>query len=311
MPKVVNNAKPSERARGGGGLIFETGRGQHILINPLIINAIVEKAGIRPSDTVLEIGPGTGNLTVKLLEVAKKVIAFEIDPRMCNELQKRVQGKPYAHKLQVVKGDAIRNDFPFFNLCVANVPYAISSPLIFKLLQHKPAPRCCVLMLQREFAMRMVAQPPSPFYGRLSTNCQLLAKVDHLMKVSAQSFKPPPKVESSVVRIEPKPNPPPIIFEEWDAFVKIVMNRKHKKLHGIFRIKHTLTELYKVHVSHCRMGNLKPMPYEQFKGRVEAALATPGMDGAENLQERRVATMTIDDLLFLLRRMVEHGIRFL
>eukprot|EP00667_Euglena_gracilis_P018375 EG_transcript_19490 len=309
MPKVQKKEKPSERAK-GGGLIFDTGRGQHILINPLVINAIIEKAAIRPSDTVLEIGPGTGNLTVKLLEVAKKVIAFEVDPRMCNELQKRVQGKPYAHKLQVVKGDAIKQDFPFFNLCVANVPYAISSPLVFKLLKHKPPPRCCVLMLQREFAMRMVAKPPSPFYGRLSTNCQIFAKVDHLMKVSAACFKPPPKVESSVVRMEPKPNPPPIDFEEWDEMVKICMNRKHKKVQGLFFNKTTLQVLHKLHTSHSQLLKTEPLTLEAFKEKVKATLATPSLDGAEDLGERRAASMTLDDFLFLLRTMVEHGIRF-
>eukprot|EP00906_Rhabdomonas_costata_P016262 RCo023344 len=136
-------SKGGSKPTRGGGIVFDTGRGQHILYNPLVINAIIEKAAIRPSDTVLEVGPGTGNLTVKLLAVAKKVIAFEVDPRMISELHKRVQGTPYAHKLQVVKGDAIKATFPFFNVCVANVPYAISSPLVFKLLQHRPFFQMC------------------------------------------------------------------------------------------------------------------------------------------------------------------------
>lgn len=310
MPKVKKTEKPSEKA-GGGGLVFDTGRGQHILINPLIINAIVEKANIRHTDTVLEIGPGTGNLTIKLLEAAKKVIACEVDPRMANELQKRVQGKPYAHKLTVIRGDALKTDFPFFNVCVANVPYAISSPLVFKLLAHKPAYRCCVLMFQREFAMRMVARPPSPMYCRLSTNCQLLAKVEHLMKISAASFKPPPKVESSVIRMEPKNPPPPVDFAEWDEMVKIAMNRKHKKLHALFSgNKTTVKELHKIHSSYCQMNNVDPKPIEEFKELIKEALSVPSLDGKDDLHDRRAAGMNLDDFMFLLRRMTERNIRF-
>jgi 18S rRNA (adenine1779-N6/adenine1780-N6)-dimethyltransferase len=310
---IRHTEKPSQkaaRAGFGGGILHDTGRGQHILINPLVINAIIEKAAIKPTDTVLEIGPGTGNLTVKLLEVAKKVVACEVDPRMANELQKRVQGKHYASKLQVIKGDAIKTDFPFFNVCVANVPYAISSPLVFKLLNHKPAYRCCVLMFQREFALRMVARPPSSMWCRLSTNCQLLAKVDHLMKISARSFKPPPKVESSVVRIEPRHPPPPIDFNEWDEMIKICMNRKHKKLHGLFLHSKTVVRLHKIYLSHCTLSNIEPKPVEDFKKLLLDALASPSVDGAELLYDRRAAGMQLEDFMFLLRRMSERGIRF-
>lgn len=99
---------------------------------------MIEKAALRPTDVVLEIGPGTGNMTVKMLEKTKKVIACEIDPRMVAELQKRVQGTIHQSKLQIVLGDVLKSDLPFFDLCVANIPYQISSPLIFKLLSHRP-----------------------------------------------------------------------------------------------------------------------------------------------------------------------------
>lgn len=120
------------------GILFNTDKGQHILKNPLIIQNMVEKAALRPTDVVLEIGPGTGNMTVKILEKAKKVIACEIDPRMVAELQKRVQGNAYQSKLQIVLGDVLKSDLPFFDLCIANIPYQISSPLVFKLLSHRP-----------------------------------------------------------------------------------------------------------------------------------------------------------------------------
>ena len=101
MPKV-RKARPGKKAASTSdaasarqGLVFNTGLGQHILKNPLIVDAIVNKSALRSGDTVLEIGPGTGNLTVKCLEKAKKVIACEVDTRMVAELQKRVQGTPF------------------------------------------------------------------------------------------------------------------------------------------------------------------------------------------------------------------------
>ena len=99
-------------------------------------------------------------------------------------------------------------------------------------------------MFQREFAMRLVARPGSELYCRLSVNVQLLARVDHLIKVSRNSFKPPPKVESSVVRIEPKYPPPAINFVEWDGLVRLCFMRKNKTLSAIFRTKHVINMLH-------------------------------------------------------------------
>jgi 18S rRNA (adenine1779-N6/adenine1780-N6)-dimethyltransferase len=83
------------------------------------------KAALSPTDTVLEIGPGTGNMTVRLLEKAKKVIACEIDPRLVAELQKRVQATPLQSKLEILVGDVLKHDLPFFDVCVANMPYQV------------------------------------------------------------------------------------------------------------------------------------------------------------------------------------------
>ena len=193
---------------------FNKSKGQHILKNPMIVKAIIDKSAIRSTDIVLEIGPGTGNLTMALLEKAKKVIAIEIDPRMVAEITKRVRTSPYSKNFEVICGDVLQTELPFFDICVSNIPYQISSPLVFKLLTHRPLFRCAVIMFQREFAMRLVARPGSELYCRLSCNTQLLARVDHLLKVSKNNFRPPPKVESSVVRIEPRNPVPEIDYNE-------------------------------------------------------------------------------------------------
>lgn len=158
--------------------------GQHILKNPGVAQAIVDKSNLRQSDTVLEVGPGTGNLTVRILEKVKKVIAVEMDPRMAAELLKRVQGTPEAKRLEILQGDVIKLEkLPYHDVCISNTPYQISSPLVFKLLAQNPPPRCAVLMFQREFAMRLVAKPGDKLYTRLSVNAQMWAKVTHIMKV--------------------------------------------------------------------------------------------------------------------------------
>ena len=157
MAKLNKKMKQKTQSSGGGNkqaMQFNHALGQHILKNPLVIQALVEKvtilivpvivklifpqAALRNTDTVLEIGPGTGNLTVKMLDKVKKVIACELDPRMVAELQKRVQGTHWQSKLSIMVGDVIKTELPFFDVCVANVPYQISSPLVFKLLLHRP-----------------------------------------------------------------------------------------------------------------------------------------------------------------------------
>lgn len=228
-----------------GGIPFHKSKGQHILKNPLLVDSIIQKSGIKPTDVILEIGPGTGNLTKKLLEAGKSVIAVELDPRMVLELQRRFQGTPLSSRLKVIQGDVLKCDLPYFDICVANIPYQISSPLTFKLLSHRPLFRCAVIMFQREFAMRLVAQPGDTLYCRLSVNTQLLARVNHLLKVGRNNFRPPPKVDSSVVRIEPRKPLPPVNFKEWDGLVRICFNRKNKTLGSLFRQKSVLSMLEK------------------------------------------------------------------
>ncbi|KAH7419892.1 S-adenosyl-L-methionine-dependent methyltransferase [Cadophora sp. MPI-SDFR-AT-0126] len=211
---------------------FNTNVGQHILKNPGVAEAIVLKANLKPTDTVLEVGPGTGNLTVRILEKAKKVIAVELDPRMAAEVTKRVQGKPEQKRLEVLLGDVIKTELPPFDICISNTPYQISSPLVFKLLALPNPPRTSILMFQREFALRLTARPGDPLYCRLSVNAQFFSKITHIMKVGKNNFRPPPQVESSVVRIEPKMGAerPGVSWDEWDGMLRICFVRKNRTM---------------------------------------------------------------------------------
>jgi len=139
----------------------------------------------------------------------------------------------------------LKTELPYFDICVANIPYQISSPLTFKLLNHQPAFRCAIIMFQREFAMRLVAQPGDKLYCRLTVNTQLHARISHLLKVGRNNFRPPPKVDSSVVRIEPRKPRFDVNQKEWDGFLRICFNRKNKTLGAIFRQKNVISMLEK------------------------------------------------------------------
>ncbi|CAO2592688.1 Probable dimethyladenosine transferase, partial [Lemmus lemmus] len=287
MPKAKSAASGRRRERleqrrelkRAGGLMFNTGIGQHILKNPLVVNSIIDKAALRPTDVVLEVGPGTGNMTVKLLEKAKKVKSSFLIIR------------PLASKLQVLVGDVLKSDLPFFDACVANLPYQISSPFVFKLLLHRPFFRCAILMFQREFALRLVAKPGDKLYCRLSINTQLLARVDHLMKVGKNNFRPPPKVESSVVRIEPKNPPPPINFQEWDGLVRITFVRKNKTLSAAFKssaVQQLLERNYRIH---CSVHNTVIPEDFSIADKIQQILTSTGFS------DKRARSMDIDDFI--------------
>ena len=118
-------------------------------------------------------------------------------------------------------------------------------------------------MFQREFAMRLVAKPGDSTYGRLSANVQLLAKVDHIMKVGKNNFRPPPKVESSVVRLEPRQPPPPIDFDEWDGLLRILFLRKNKTVAANFKTDSVLSMLEHNYKTWCSLRGLDvPMDFD-------------------------------------------------
>ncbi|ROW03154.1 hypothetical protein VPNG_08165 [Cytospora leucostoma] len=290
--------RPSKKPSGGAAAAaggknnvfkFNTNVGQHILKNPGIADAIVQKANLKPTDTVLEIGPGTGNISVRILERAKKLYAVELDPRMAAEITKRVMGTPLQKKLDVLLGDAIKLDFPAHDVCISNTPYQISSPLVFKLLSMPNPPRCCVLMFQREFALRLTARPGDALYNRLSVNAQFFAKITHIMKVGKQNFRPPPQVESSVVRIEPYlgKDRPSVSWAEFDGLLRIVFSRKNKTVRASFGTKEVMAMVEKNYRTWCALNNVAV-----DEGVVEGA---EGEVAVEEEEEDEEMGMDVDD----------------
>ncbi|KAJ9597065.1 hypothetical protein L9F63_027047, partial [Diploptera punctata] len=146
-------------------------------------------------------------------------------------------------------------------------------------------------MFQREFAQRLVAKPGDKLYCRLSVNTQLLARVDILMKVGKNNFRPPPKVESSVVRLEPRNPPPEINFEEWDGLTRIAFIRKNKTLSAAFKQTAVITTLEKNYRIYCSKEN-KVIPDDlDMKLMIDAILVR------SKSESKRARTMDIDDFL--------------
>lgn len=242
---------------------------------------------------VLEVGPGTGNLTTKILEKAKKVIACEADPRMAAEITKRFQGTPAQKRLEIILGDVLKHpQLPYFDVCISNTPYQISSPLTFRLLALSPAPRSCVLMFQREFAMRLFAQPGTKLYSRLSVNAQMWAKISHVMKVGKNNFNPPPQVESDVVKIVPKVPRPQISYDEWDGLLRICFVRKNRTLRSGFLGTTSVMEMLESNYrTYCAQNNivLDDGPLDPADAAMDTDMA------ADDQDDDMEAIMDVDD----------------
>lgn len=176
--------------------------GQSFLVDAAILERQVGYAQVNKDDIVLEIGAGTGNLTKFLLDGAGKVIVLERDPSMVKVLQSRFSG---ADNLELISGDALEMEFPKFDKVVSNIPYSISSPLTFKLLEHDFT--LAVLTYQKEFAERLIAKPGTKNYSRLSVSTYCRADAKILEYVSRHVFYPVPKVSSAIVKLVPKTNP--------------------------------------------------------------------------------------------------------
>ncbi|NPA47685.1 MAG: ribosomal RNA small subunit methyltransferase A [Thermococci archaeon] len=209
---------------------------QHFLVDQRIANRIVERAELSEDDTVLEIGPGLGVLTERLVARAGLVYAVEKDERLARMLEER-----RIKNLRVVHGDALRVELPEFNKVVSNLPYSISSPITFRLIRH--GFERAVLMYQLEFGRRLVATPGSREYSRLSVMVQAVARVEIAEKVSRNAFRPRPKVDSAVVIMEPRPKTERIELD--GTLVKMLFQHRRKKAANAFMDSRHLLNLSK------------------------------------------------------------------
>lgn len=182
--------------------------GQHFLHEKRYIERIVSAISPRSDDRVVEIGPGEGALTLPLLAAAGRLTAIELDTDLIPDLQARASA---LGALQIIQADVLKVDFTALarqldvpRVRVAgNLPYYISSPILFHCVEHAGAIQDMHFMLQKEVVDRMAAEPGSKVYGRLSVMLQLACRVEPLFEVPPGAFRPPPKVDSAVVRLVP------------------------------------------------------------------------------------------------------------
>lgn len=272
---------------------FRKSEGQHILKNHGLIDTIIEKARVKHTDIVLEIGAGTGVITMKLLRKARKVIAYETDKKLARELLNKVNRVPELRsKLELIEGDVLYHDFPYFDVCVSNIPFHISCPVILKLMTYNF--RCAYILVQKEFGDRMMARPGSDDYSRLSVVVQLLSHVDHVMRISKNSFVPAPKVDTCFMRIEPRVPRPQIDVQEFDSLLKLCFGRKNKTLSGNMKTSVLQNKIK-------RIPEYSEMNPDHI---IDQVLENLGM------QEIRTSKMDVEDFLSLLLEFKKANIHF-
>ena len=198
--------------------------GQHFLNDRGVIARIIGAFRPQAEDTVVEIGPGRGALTCELIPLCREVHAIELDRDLAAQLTRE-----FAHEQRLCLHTADALTFQFNGIrpaqdrlrCIGNLPYNISTPLLFHLLEQLECMRDMLFMLQKEVADRMGARPSTKDYGRLSVMIQWRCRVEKLFDVEPDAFLPPPKVRSSLVKLEPHPRPP-VEVTEPQIFARIV-----------------------------------------------------------------------------------------
>jgi 16S rRNA (adenine1518-N6/adenine1519-N6)-dimethyltransferase len=201
--------------------------GQHFLIRGSILERIAAAACPHPVDLVLEIGPGRGALTEKLLQRAARVIAIELDPFLVEHLRQKFAGEP---RLQVIHADVLDTDLGQWGPApvAGNLPYYITSPILQQSLRQS-VPRA-VFLIQKEVAERLAAKPGTREYGFLTVQTALFASVRRLFDVKPSAFHPPPKVDSSVILVEPHGRDWGVDREALVRFAGLCFEHKRKTL---------------------------------------------------------------------------------
>ncbi|MES2740910.1 MAG: 16S rRNA (adenine(1518)-N(6)/adenine(1519)-N(6))-dimethyltransferase RsmA [Pseudomonadota bacterium] len=205
--------------------------GQNFLHDKYVLNRITEAIAPRPADTMVEIGPGLGAMTEQLLKSLERLHVVELDRDLVARLEKTFN----PAKLVIHAGDALRFDFAQLAPAdgtklrvVGNLPYNISSPLLFHLAEIAPLVRDQHFMLQKEVVERMVAEPGSKTYGRLSVMLQWRYAMSLLFVVPPTAFDPPPRVESAIVRMIPLADPLPCDQATLEAVVMKAFSQRRK-----------------------------------------------------------------------------------
>ena len=233
--RAPGRPKPARGFAAGGGHHGHTARkrfGQHFLADRGVIDAIVRAIDPRPGQALVEIGPGLAALTQPLLERCGALTVIELDRDLAARLRSRAG-------LTVVEADVLKVDFGALAdaagqrlRVVGNLPYNISSPILFHLLAWADRVEDQHFMLQKEVVERMAAAPGSKAYGRLSVMLQWRYRIESVLDVPPEAFEPPPRVDSAVVRMEPLPVDNSVDAARLGALVTVAFSQRRKILRG-------------------------------------------------------------------------------
>ena len=254
-----------------GRLIAETGivpkksKGQNFLIDGRVADRHIAYAGIREGDRVLEVGPGLGILTERVADLPCELTCIELDDILAEYIS-----QTFGDRLRLIHGDAVKVDFPEFDVFVSNLPYSVSTPIIFKLLDNRF--RTAVVMVQKEFADRMVADVGSPDYSRLTVNLFYRADCEVMETVPASRFNPRPKVDSALVRITPRKAPFDVIDERlFFKVTEITFNHRRKKIGTSLKAAGLLRPEWDVPYLDERVENLRPAEIAEIADAIHTA----------------------------------------
>lgn len=210
--------------------------GQNFLKDAAIIHSIIQSINPLPNDLLIEIGPGLGALTKPLLEKTNRLLAIELDRDIVSWMKNEYSKK----NITIFNEDVLNFNFNQFDQkirIVGNLPYNISTPILFKCIDNILNIKDLHFMLQKEVVDRMVAIPSSPEYGRLSVMLQYYFAMEHLVDVPKESFEPEPKVESSFVRLIPYEQYPFIVnnIEQFARIVKEAFSQRRKTIRNTLK----------------------------------------------------------------------------
>ncbi|MEF8801220.1 MAG: 16S ribosomal RNA methyltransferase A [Halolamina sp.] len=289
--------EPSRDPRDPDALIRRAKRGnpefdQHFLVDDRVLDRIT---GYLPEDAdrshLLEIGGGTGVLTDRLLLAADHVTVVERDADLARFLREEFADEIAEDHLTVLEGDALELALPEFTASVSNLPYGVSSEIAFRLLPEK---KPLVLMFQREFAERMVAEPGESAYGRLSVSAQHYAEVELVEHVPKEAFDPQPAVQSAIVRCRPR-DPAYTVADEsfFLRFVKALFTQRRKTMRNAVRntghisgleTPDAVVEAAAESLMSRRAGTVTPTEFAELAAL--AAEVDPGIEMAADSPER-------------------------
>jgi 16S rRNA (adenine1518-N6/adenine1519-N6)-dimethyltransferase len=208
--------------------------GQHFLHDQNIIHKIISALNPQPEQNIVEIGPGQGALTLPLLKRCQKLTAIELDRDLIPILQRKSAD---IGELTLMNQDVLNFDLAEINLTppfrmVGNLPYNISTPLMFHLLKSSSLISDMVFMLQKEVAQRIIASPHNKLYGKLTVMMQYFCESEYLFDVPPGCFSPPPRVDSAVIRLRPHKTLPVVVddLNELERLVSTAFNQRRKTI---------------------------------------------------------------------------------